>query len=108
MFTTLIDFDSLFDQLDSTELIIFDEATSALDTNSERLIQEAIDAQRGKATIIIIAHRLSTLLSTDEIDVLDNGRIVERGAPQELIDQSGLFHKMWKTQADVGIEDSLG
>ncbi len=90
------------------ELIIFDEATSALDTNSERLIQEAIDAQRGKATIIIIAHRLSTLLSTDEIAVLDNGRIVELGAPQELIDQSGLFHKMWKTQADVGIDDSLG
>ena len=66
-------------------ILILDEATSALDNESEALIQKAIDSLRGKITILIIAHRLSTVMNSDKIIALDGGKVVETGAPQELM-----------------------
>jgi ABC-type multidrug transport system fused ATPase/permease subunit len=67
------------------EFLVLDEATSSLDTESERLIQESIRNLHGQVTVFIIAHRLSTVGSADRIFVLERGRIVEEGAPQELL-----------------------
>ncbi len=80
------------------ELLILDEATSALDTESERAIQQSIDALKGKLTVIIIAHRLSTVQNADIIYVLDKGEIVESGSFAELIRRDGLFRKMVELQ----------
>ncbi len=79
-------------------LLILDEATSALDTESERAIQQSIDALKGKLTVIIIAHRLSTVQNADIIYVLDKGKIVESGSFAELIRKNGLFRKMVELQ----------
>ncbi len=67
------------------ELLILDEATSALDNESEQLIKESIEELRGKMTMIVIAHRLSTVASVDKLLVLQNGRITEEGTPEELL-----------------------
>jgi ABC-type multidrug transport system fused ATPase/permease subunit len=76
-------------------LLILDEATSALDHESEKLIQETIAKLHGTVTVFIIAHRASTVAEADTIVVLSRGRIVERGAPQELLkDRSSYFSKM--------------
>jgi ATP-binding cassette, subfamily C, bacterial len=80
------------------ELLILDEATSALDHESEKLIHESIRALHGKITVIIIAHRPSTVADADTILVLRHGRIVESGSPQELLqNQESYFYKMQKT-----------
>lgn len=78
----------------NAQLLIFDEATSALDSQSERIIQKSIDNLRGKKTIVVIAHRLSTVQNCDQILVLEAGKLVEQGTYQALIDQSGVFKKM--------------
>lgn len=72
------------------ELLILDEATSSLDSETEAAVHEAIDTLRGKTTIIIIAHRLSTVASADELLVVEKGRITERGTPEELFTSVGL------------------
>lgn len=78
-------------------LLILDEATSALDHESEKLIHESIHALHGKITVLIIAHRPSTVAEADAILVLHHGRIIERGTPQELLqDTHSYFHKMQK------------
>ncbi|CAD5227956.1 unnamed protein product [Bursaphelenchus okinawaensis] len=80
-------------------LIIFDEATSALDTKHEGEVQTAIDAASKGITTITIAHRLSTVRNADRIIVLDNGKIIEEGTPEELItNQSSRFFKMYADQ----------
>lgn len=80
------------------ELLILDEATSALDSESERLIQEAIRALHGSVTVFMIAHRLSTVLSSDMVLVLDQGKIVEQGTPQELTaNTNSYFYRMLHT-----------
>lgn len=77
------------------ELLILDEATSAIDTESEAAIQESIEQLRGRVTILVIAHRLSTVLSADRIIVLDRGKIIEEGSPQELLkDTHSYFSRM--------------
>mgnify|MGYP001579675911 CR=1 FL=1 len=79
-------------------LLILDEATSALDHESEKLIHESIRALHGKITVFIIAHRPSTVAETDTILVLNHGRIVEHGSPQELLqNQESYFYKMQRT-----------
>ena len=79
-------------------ILIMDEATSALDSESERLVQVAIDRIIENATAIVIAHRLSTVLHADKIVVLDNGRIVDIGRHQELIGRCALYSKLCEMQ----------
>lgn len=77
-------------------VLILDEATSALDNESELLIQKAIDGLRGEATILVIAHRLSTLLSCDKIIFLENGEIKEEGSPKDLLERRGSsFYRLY-------------
>lgn len=85
--------------LRNPELLILDEATSALDTYSERLIQDAIEVITKQTTVIVVAHRLSTIINADYIYVLKNGRIAEEGAYSELIQKNGHFSKMIELQA---------
>ncbi len=79
-------------------LLIFDEATSALDSISEAAIQEAIDPLIEERTSILIAHRLSTILAADEILVVRDGQIVERGQHQDLVHAGGTYQELYETQ----------
>ncbi len=85
--------------LKNPEILILDEATSALDTESEKLVQEALDRLTGSRTTIAIAHRLSTIKNADEICVLHEGRIVERGKHEDLIALNGFYKKLNDMQA---------
>lgn len=85
--------------LRNPELLILDEATSALDSQSERLVQQAIEQFERQHTVLVIAHRLSTIVNADIICVMSGGRILERGHHRELLDQSGLYAKLWNDQS---------
>ncbi len=79
-------------------ILILDEATSALDTESEHLVQRAIDELLHDRTVLVIAHRLSTIRRADTIIVIDGGRIVQRGTHEELIAEGGLYAKLYRLQ----------
>ena len=81
-------------------ILILDEATSALDSHAERLVQEAISKLMENRTSLVIAHRLSTIQNADEILVIENGRIVERGSHDELINKGGVY-KSLRSMQDV-------
>lgn len=85
-------------------LLIFDEATSALDSISEHKIQEAMEPIIKSRTSIIIAHRLSTILAADEILVVKDGRIVERGAHADLVKKGGVYTELYETQFRGALE----
>ncbi|TDU31711.1 ATP-binding cassette subfamily B protein [Panacagrimonas perspica] len=92
--------------LKNAPVLILDEATSALDSITEKAIQETLDhAMRGK-TVIVVAHRLSTIAHLDRILVFDRGRIVEDGSHAELIARRGAYHRLWSRQADGFLPDS--
>ena len=84
--------------LKDPEILILDEATSALDTQSERLVQKALDKLMQNRTTFVIAHRLSTIYKADQIIVLQNGRIVERGTHKALLRKSGVYRKLYNMQ----------
>jgi len=79
-------------------ILVLDEATSALDTESERLVQQAIDRVMRHRTVLVIAHRLSTVQHADTIVVLRDGRIVEQGTHPELVEADGLYRKLYEMQ----------
>jgi ABC-type multidrug transport system fused ATPase/permease subunit len=88
--------------LRNPDTLILDEATSSLDTESERLIQQAIENVSKKMTVIVIAHRLSTIVNADYIYVMDDGRIVEEGSYEELVMGKGSFNRLHVLAAEQG------
>ena len=84
--------------LKDPKILILDEATSALDTESEKLVQEALDKLMVGRTAFVIAHRLSTVQRASRIVVMEKGCIVEQGTHQELLAQEGLYHKLYQVQ----------
>src|SRR5438105_5770339 len=88
--------------LSDPPILILDEATSALDTESERLVQEAVDRLLQGRTVFVIAHRLSTITHADQILFLDRGEIVERGTHQELLAKHGAYYRLYVMQFGNG------
>jgi ABC-type multidrug transport system fused ATPase/permease subunit len=84
--------------LKSPQIVLLDEATSALDTTTERNIQSALARVCSNKTTLIIAHRLSTIIHADEILVMNDGQIVERGKHEQLLEDNGLYAEMWNQQ----------
>jgi ATP-binding cassette subfamily B protein len=84
--------------LKNPAILIFDEATSSLDSISENLIQEAIEPLMGARTSIVIAHRLSTIMAADEILVVSDGQVIERGTHHELVQKGGVYTELYETQ----------
>lgn len=84
--------------LKDAPILILDEATSSLDSLTEEYIQESLNLAMENKTVIVIAHRLSTVLAMDEIWVFENGKIIERGSHQSLIKANGFYKKLWDVQ----------
>jgi ATP-binding cassette subfamily B protein len=91
--------------LKNPPILILDEGTSALDNISERRIQQAITAARRDRTVILVAHRLTTLIDTDRILVFDDGRIVETGSYAELVRLDGVFAELVRSAGGQGSEE---
>ena len=87
--------------LKDPKILILDEATSALDTNSEKLVQEALENLMLNRTTIIIAHRLSTIKNADEIYVMQDGKIIEHGTHEQLYEQKGQYTKLYDVQTNI-------
>ena len=84
--------------LNNPAILLLDEATSALDTESEILVQQALDKLMENRTSFVIAHRLSTIQKADKILVIDKGKIVETGSHDELINKNGLYANLYNMQ----------
>jgi len=89
-------------------ILLFDEATSALDSHTEREIQDNLAEVARNHTTLVIAHRLSTVIDADEIIVLEDGRIVERGKHDDLLAASGQYAAMWRRQQEAARRELLG
>ena len=85
--------------LKNAPILVLDEATSSLDSESEALIQDALGILMQGKTVIVIAHRLSTVMKMDRILVLENGKIIAEGTHSELLEREGLYKKLWSIQA---------
>lgn len=86
-------------------ILLLDEATSALDTDSERQVQAALKSLMEGRTTLMVAHRLSTVVEADKIYVLDQGRIVESGSHQALLERKGIYANLWQAQSTMPISD---
>ena len=86
--------------------MIFDEATSSLDSHSEQRILQAMTRIQSQYTSLVIAHRLSTIVDADQILVLDQGQIVERGSHSELLALRGQYAKLWQIQNTAELSNS--
>jgi ABC-type multidrug transport system fused ATPase/permease subunit len=93
--------------LKDARILVLDEATSALDSEAEAAVQDKLALLMEGKTVIAIAHRLSTIASMDRIVVLDEGRIAEEGTPAALLEQDGLYAKLWKRQTGGYIPDTI-
>ena len=93
--------------LKKPSIFLFDEATSALDSRTEKEIQHALDTVSKSQTTLVIAHRLSTIVNADEIIVLAEGEIIERGTHRQLLSQKGLYAQMWERQSSGFHDDEL-
>ncbi len=91
--------------LDNKPILVLDEATSALDSESEMLVQQALEALWRHKTVIAIAHRLSTLRHMDKIIVLDKGTIIETGTHQQLLERKGKYASLWNHQSGGFLDD---
>ena len=87
--------------LKQPKVLLFDEATSALDTHTEREIQKSLDEVSKNHTTLVIAHRLSTIVNADEILLLDQGEIIERGNHQLLLSLDGKYARLWRRQQET-------
>jgi ATP-binding cassette subfamily B protein len=87
--------------LKAPPILVLDEATSALDSHTEQEIQDALERVSRNRTSLVIAHRLSTIVAADEIIVLDQGRIAERGTHAQLLAANGLYASMWNRQREA-------
>jgi ABC-type multidrug transport system fused ATPase/permease subunit len=90
--------------LKNAPILVLDEATSSLDSESESLIQAALDELMKGKTTIVIAHRLSTIMRMDRIVVIDGGKVVDSGTHDELLTKAGIYKKLWDIQAGGFIE----
>lgn len=86
--------------LKNSPIVLLDEATASLDVENESQIQEALSNLLAGKTVIVIAHRMRTVMNADKIVVLDEGRVVEQGSPAELLEQNGLFSRMVRLQSE--------
>jgi len=92
--------------LKNPSILILDEATSALDNESEKLVQDALNKLLKNRTSIVIAHRLSTILHADLILVIEEGKIIEYGDHQKLLQQNGLYSKLYQLQFQKSIDEN--
>ena len=92
--------------LKNAPILVLDEATASLDSETESLIQNSLDDIMADKTVLVVAHRLSTLAHLDRIVVLDNGSIVEDGNHAQLLEQQGLYYRLWQHQSDGLLSDS--
>jgi len=93
--------------LKNAPILILDEATASVDTATEKLIQEALERLMKNRTSFVIAHRLSTIRKADQILVMRQGQIIERGTHQELVAADGLYSRLAKIQGTTFIEESF-
>jgi ATP-binding cassette subfamily B protein len=92
------------------KILILDDATASVDTETEQKIQQGLKARKNKSTTIVISHRISAVQEADEIIVLDEGKITERGVHKDLIEQKGIYYKMFMEQYQdyMNIKEEVG
>lgn len=89
------------------EILILDEATSNLDSHSEQVIQRALEKLKKKKTIIMVAHRLSTITMADQIYVIENGQVTEQGSHAQLLKKNGSYHYYWSLQSKASLSEMI-